>query len=100
MCISYFRDSKSASVLCIPGKCVGDNHIEELEAHCHISFVMKSHSCDLLVPNLFMHETVVELSLWYLVLVHRGQESLNELYFLGCVSFFLSALLKCDSSVL
>ena len=60
VCISYFRDSKSTSVFCIPCKCA-DNHIKESEAHCQISFVMKSHSFDLLVPNLFMHATVVEL---------------------------------------
>ena len=62
VCISYFRDSKSVSVFCIPGKCVADNHIEELETHCHISFVTKSHYCDLLVPNVFIHVAAVEFS--------------------------------------
>ena len=62
MCISCFRDLKSASVFCIPGKCAADNHIEESEATCHIPFVTESNSCDLSVPKLFMHATAVELS--------------------------------------
>ena len=63
VCISYFRDSKFTSAFCIPVKCVADNHIEQSQAHCHISFVTESHSCDRLAPNMFMHATAVELSI-------------------------------------
>ena len=62
VCISCSRCSKSASVFCIPGKCVADGHMEESEVQCHISFAIESHSCHLLVPNLFMHAAAVELS--------------------------------------
>ena len=59
MCISCFRDSKSASVFCVPGTCVADNDTEESEAHCDISFVTGLHYCEVLVPNLFMHATAL-----------------------------------------
>ena len=40
-------------------KCVAGNHIAELKTYCYITFVNESHSCDLLVPDLFMYATAV-----------------------------------------
>ena len=54
VCVSCFRDSRSASVFCISAKCFTANDIGELQAHYHIFFVAESRSRDLLVSDLFI----------------------------------------------
>ena len=42
VCISYFQDSTSASIFCVPGQCIADNHMEELRPIA-ISLLLRNH---------------------------------------------------------
>ena len=59
---SFFWDSRSASVFCIPGMCVAESQFSFSCAHFQICLVKVLHFPEWLVPNLFIQATAVELS--------------------------------------
>ena len=75
---SFFRDSRSTSVFCIPRMCVAESQFSFSCAHFQIYLDKVSHFPERLVPNLFIQAAAVSHNIFCELIVRDGLGVLSQ----------------------